>query len=209
MSTDEQLANRCFAPERDESACSELYEKYKRIAVNLAWRFLDDVHEAQDAFHNAWYSLLHKREFEHFKNFRAYLFQTVRNHARMILRKRHTHRVDFHVDLDSPVSNSDSSADRMRLHESIEDKKATLDRQNRELRRDIELVLERELHRTYYRAYRLVSRNGLTYSEAAKILGFSTKKIQRIYNVVEEILIKYDLIPRKKKREDKDEPSSS
>ncbi len=209
MPTDEQLAIACFAPERDESACTELYEKYRHIAHCIARRILDDFHEAEDALHDAWDSLLRHGEFEHFSNFRALLFKSVRNGAFMILRKRHTHREEFKVDIDAPFSTSDADDRPRPLHEYIEDKKAALDREKRILRRDIELVLGRELSPTHHRAYKLVNRNGLTHSKAAEILGCSTRTIQRAYDRVEEILIQYDLIPLRKKRRDNDGPSSS
>lgn len=208
MCTDEALAKRCFTPNRDDRACEELYKKYKDIAIGLAWRFLNDVYDAQDAFHDAWYSLLGKREFEHFNNFRAFLFKAVKNHALMLLRKRRTRHTEFQVSLNDPTYNSDSSTEPMLLHETIENRKATQDREYMELLQDIETVLRPRLSPRAYQAFTLVMVDRLTHAEAGVILNCSRKTVQRACKQAIELLIKYGLLRPKRSDEENENGTS-
>ncbi|MFH1741751.1 MAG: sigma-70 family RNA polymerase sigma factor [bacterium] len=202
MSTDEQLANRCFAPERDESACAELYEKYRDVATNFARRLLNDAYEAQDAFHNAWYSLLRIRESKPFFNFKAYLFQTVKNHAYMILRKRRTRQAAFPVSVEAHSTNSNADDNPLLPKDVLRytQEQAKAEREYLNLKLDIESVVRPQLSALESQALAFFLYHGMTYPETAEKVECAEKTVQRARHQARHLLVEYDVFHSKKKR---------
>lgn len=76
------------AMKQDREAFASLYAEMSRPMYTVACRILHNRADAEDAVQEAFVKLLRRERTDDIGNGRAYLLQTVRNEALMILRKR-------------------------------------------------------------------------------------------------------------------------
>ena len=76
------------AMRQDRDAFAALYAEMSRPMYTVAARILNNRADAEDAVQEAFLKMLQKQSTDDIQNGRAYILQTVRNEALMILRKR-------------------------------------------------------------------------------------------------------------------------
>lgn len=168
---DEILAK--MAREGDANAFEHIFERYKKPILNLIYRLIGNRETAeevaQEAFMKA-YNNLHV--FDINKKFSTWLYTIARNLAKNSLRDKKYFR---DVSLEKEVFEEDEV---IRLKDVIADKAATPDKiaQDEELEREAQKVLD-SLPLKYKEVIALCSVQGLTYEQAAAILGCSIASI--------------------------------
>jgi RNA polymerase sigma-70 factor, ECF subfamily len=152
----------------DDAAFAELVEKYKQPVMNLAYRILRDVIEAEDLSQNVFlqvYKSAHR--YQASAKFSTWLFTIARNLCLNEIRRRTRHPADS---LDATFNESDDQPVRQ-----YEDHKTFLPTEtllHSELEQKIEAAMADlpEIQRT---AILLCRRDAMSYEEIAEVVGCS------------------------------------
>lgn len=163
----------------DEHAYAEVFERYSRLLINHAYKFLGDRDEACDIVQDVMLSLWQKREnINHHLSLGGYLYTAVRNrifdamsHKKVI--SKYAESMVFYME--NAIVHSD---DRLREEELMSLLKSEIDRLPEKMR---EVFI---LYRT----------EELSYKDIAERLGISDKTAkQQVYNAVKILKTKIEL----------------
>jgi RNA polymerase sigma-70 factor (ECF subfamily) len=150
----------------DHGAFATLVDKYKQPVLNLVYRMLRDLSEAEDVAQNAFvqaYKAAHR--YEAGSKFSTWLFTIARNLALNEIRRRSRHSAES---LDTPHPDQEDRP----LHQ-FEDKSSASPGEGllqAELQEKIELVL-RDLPENQRTAILLCRQEELSYEEIARVIG--------------------------------------
>jgi RNA polymerase sigma-70 factor (ECF subfamily) len=182
--SDEALAVR--ARDGDAGAFEELFNRYKKAILNFVYRIVGSRETAeevtQEAFMKA-YNNLHI--FDPKKKFLTWLYTIARNLARNAVRDKKYFR---DISLDEPIYGEDED---IRLRDVIADPNIGPDQiaEDEELARQAQEVLD-SLPLKYREVITLCSIQGLTYKEAAPILGMSVASVSILLNEAKALFMK-------------------
>ncbi|MBR6020071.1 MAG: sigma-70 family RNA polymerase sigma factor [Lachnospiraceae bacterium] len=116
-----------YTMKQDREAFASLYAEMSRPMYTVACRILHNRADAEDAVQDAFLKLLRKDNIEEISNGRAYILQTVRNEALMMLRRRSHEELQEEVAADVREDSPDSFAweNEAAIAEAIESLEAT------------------------------------------------------------------------------------
>lgn len=155
--TDEELYRRYL--DGDEAGLSELMKKYGDALTLYIDGYLGDIHEAEDLMIEVFSYLLTKRPHIREGRLKAYLYKAARHMA-----LRHKSRRPAVFSLEDLTEEPEAET---LIEEVIKD---------RERSRILHLCMGR-LHRSYREALYLTYFEGLSYAQAAEVMGKSIKQI--------------------------------
>jgi RNA polymerase sigma-70 factor (ECF subfamily) len=167
----------------DEGAFTELVEKYKQPVMNLVFRMLRDLTEAEDVAQNVFvqvYKSAHRYQVA--SKFSTWLFTIARNLCLNEIRRRSRHPADS---LDVPHPDQEDQP----LHQ-YEDKK-TVSPPDRLLHGELETKIEQavaELPEAQRSAILLCRRDDLSYEDIARVLGCSVSATKSLIHRGRETL---------------------
>ena len=160
--TDEELYRRYLGG--DETGLSELMKKYGDSLTLYINGYLDDIHEAEDLMIDVFSYLLAKRPPIRDGGLKAYLYKAARHMA-----LRHKHRRRQHAAFSLEDLEHEPEAEIL-IEEVVK---------NKERSRILHLCMER-LHKDYREALYLTYFEGLSYREAAEVMGKNVKQITNL-----------------------------
>jgi RNA polymerase sigma-70 factor, ECF subfamily len=159
--SDEELFHRIKS--NDAKALKILFERYYSSLCTFAYKFVKNVHLAEevvsDVFFNIW---IKKEKIEIKLNLKTYMYTAVRNQSLNYLKKNKIHLEDIET-IVKENKISDLNADKFITYE--------------ELNNDIEALLQQlpEKRQIIFRMNRI---DGLSYKEIAEILSISIHTVQ-------------------------------
>jgi len=152
----------------DASAFEELVNKYKQPVINLIYRTIHDLDEAEDLAQNVFVQVYRSADrYQATAKFTTWLFTITRNLCLNEIRRRSRHRAES---LEATLSEDDEHSPRQ-----IEDVKAAMPTDEileGELEEKIQEAL-RELPENQRTAILLCRQDELSYEDIAKVLGTS------------------------------------
>ena len=166
--------------EGDQSAYTEIFQRYKRILYKHAFRMLEDQDDANDVIQDVFLALWQKRESLTIKgSLAAYLYQSVRN--RIFDRITHQKVIARYIA---------SIRDFMEAGQWITEE---------ELRaKELAAIIETEiaaLPRKMREVFELSRQEELSYKEIARKLNISDKTVkQQVHNAVKILRLKVNLL---------------
>ena len=154
----------------DETGCDELMLRYGDAVVAYLYGFLRDWQEAEDLMLELFARIMVRKPAIRPGGFRAYLFKSARHEAARSHRLK-LRRQEFSLD-DAPPPASDSSEDEFLRTERGEALRRSLARIEAQYREPLWLV------------YAM----GLSYAQAAAVLGCGTKKVDNLLMAGKKLL---------------------
>jgi RNA polymerase sigma-70 factor (ECF subfamily) len=165
---DSDAALMLLVKQGDNDAFAQLVEKYKRPVMNLVYRMIRDLTEAEDIAQNVFVQVYKSAgRYEVASKFSTWLFTIARNLCLNEIRRRSRHPADS-MDVSHPEQEDQPL-------QQFEDKKA-VSAPDRILHRELELKIEEavaELPENQRLAILLCRQDELSYEEIAKVLGCS------------------------------------
>jgi len=169
--SDEILAVK--AKEGDRTAFEELFKRYKKPILNFIYRLIGSRETAEEVAQEVFIKVYNNLDiFDATKRFASWLYTIARNLAKNAIRDKRYFR---DVSLEQPISGQDEYIE---LKDVIADTSAQPDAiaQDEELAEQAQKVLN-TLPLEYREVITLCSIQGLTYEEAAKIIGCSVATV--------------------------------
>ena len=165
---DSDAALMLLVKQGDSDAFAELVEKYKRPVMNLVYRMIRDLTEAEDIAQNVFVQVYKSAgRYEVSSKFSTWLFTIARNLCLNEIRRRSRHPADS-MDVSHPEQEDQPL-------QQFEDKKA-VSAPDRVLHSELETKIEQavaELPENQRLAILLCRQDELSYEEIAKVLGCS------------------------------------
>jgi len=168
MPVDDELYGRYLAG--DETACDALMLRYGDAVVAYLYAFLHDYQDAEDLMLDLFARIMVRKPSIRAGGFRAYLFKSARHEAARFHRVK-TRMQTFSLD-DAPPPAVDSSEDAVLRSERGEALQRCLTR----------------IHAQYREPLWLVYAMGLSYAQAASVLGCGTKKVDNLVTAGKKLL---------------------
>lgn len=182
--SDEILAR--MAKEGDTKAFEELFARYKRPILNFIYRLIGNKETAEEVAQEVFIKAYKNLDiFDPSRRFSPWLYTIARNLAKNALRDRKYFR---DISLEKTISAEDRI---IRLKDVIADPKASPDliAEDKELAETAQKVLD-SLPLKYREIITLCSVQGLTYKEAAAILGCSPATVGTRLNKAKILFMK-------------------
>jgi len=182
--SDEALAG--MAQKGDTKAFEELFKRYKRPILNFIFRLIGNRETAEEVAQEAFMKAYKNLDiFDVAKRFSPWIYTIARNLAKNALRDKKYFR---DVSLDTILPKGDGN---IHLRDVIASSSVMPDviAENEELAEQAQRVLD-SLPFEYKEVITLCSIQGLTYEEAARIIGCSTATVSVRLNKAKELFMK-------------------
>lgn len=159
--TDQELVDR-YKESGDTWYVGELYQRYTPLISALAWKYLKDTTEAEDALMEVFEIIVKDLRQYEVNNFKTWLYSVTKHHCLKKVKKMQPQAADPEQVLKYVADDHDPQADPYQLEVQIEQLKGAIQNLTQEQRQCIELFYLEEK----------------SYKEVATLTGYSLKEVK-------------------------------